>query len=114
MFFFCIIDCWALRAHLLFQLLIVTLSVSSEHLRFVQYKTTTKKFADLIVFFGDFYFQNFTNFLKKFFLTFFIQIHKPSLGHVKGPTKNLSPIGSAVLTFNGYKQKDKKSIYRLS
>ena len=34
-------------------------------------------------------------------------IHKPSHGVPRCPTKNLGPIGSAVLTFIGYKQTDK-------
>ena len=37
-----------------FQLLIVALSVSTEHLLFVQYKTKTKNFVDLMVFFRGF------------------------------------------------------------
>ena len=41
-------------------------------------------------------------------------IHKPSLGSREIPQKNLGPIGSAVLTFIGYKQTDRqaKFIYR--
>ena len=47
----------ALRAHLLFRLLIVAIC---EHLLFVQYKTiTNKKFADLLIFFA--HFQTFTS-----------------------------------------------------
>ena len=46
-------------------------------------------------------------------------IHKPSLGSLDLSQKNLGPIGSAVLTFIGYKQTDRqtnrqaKFIYRL-
>ena len=34
-------------------------------------------------------------------------IHKPSLGSLDVSTKNLGPIGSAVLKFIGYKQTDR-------
>jgi len=36
-------------------------------------------------------------------------IHKPSLGSLDVPQKNLGPIGSAVLTFIGYKQTDRQT-----
>ena len=36
-------------------------------------------------------------------------IHKPSLGSLDVPQKNLGPIGSAGLTFIGYKQTDKQT-----
>ena len=36
-------------------------------------------------------------------------IHKPSLESLDVPKKNLGPIGSAVLTFIGYKQTDKQT-----
>ena len=45
-------------------------------------------------------------------------IHKPSLWSREVPQKNMGPIGSAVLTFTGYKQTDRyqdrqaKFIYR--
>ena len=41
-------------------------------------------------------------------------IHKPSLGSLDVPQKNLGPIGSAVLTFIEYKQtpRQAKFIYR--
>ena len=41
-------------------------------------------------------------------------IHKPSLGSLDVPQKNVGPIGSAVLTFIGYKtnkQTDKPNLY---
>ena len=42
-------------------------------------------------------------------------IHKPFLGSMRGLIQNLGPIGSAVLSFIGYKhtdtQTDKQSIY---
>ena len=36
-------------------------------------------------------------------------IHKPSLGSLDVPQKNLGPIGSAVLTFIGYKQTNRQT-----
>ena len=60
----------------------------SEHLLFVHYKTKTKKFADFIIFFHAF---------SKFYKN----------------TQNLGPIGTAFLTFIGYKQTDKQ-IYTIS
>ena len=84
----------ALRVHLLFQLLIVALSVSI--------------FADFINFFRAFskFYENRKTYKNKF-LKFWSFINLPT----RDPTKILGLIGSAVLTFIGYKQTDKQSIY---
>ena len=58
----------------------------SEHLFFVQYKTKTKTVCG---------FHNIFFTISKFF--------------TGGPTKKLGTIGSAVLTFIGYKQTDKQT-----
>ena len=71
------------------------------------------------------YFQDFKTFYKNKlnFLTRIFRIlifHKPSLGSREIPQTNVGPIGSAVLTFIGYKQtqtnkqtdKQAKFIYR--
>ena len=78
----------ALRAHLLFQLWIVALSLSIFSLYSIK-----KKFANFIIFFRAFskFFKN-----KKLLNTI--------PGVTWGPTHNLGPIGLAVLTFIGYKQ----------
>ena len=38
-------------------------------------------------------------------------IHKPSRESLDVPQKNLGPIGSAVLTFIGYRQTEKPNLY---
>ena len=56
--------------------------------------------------------QKFRRFKKNKFsgiLKFLQIIHTPSLGKREVPQKNLGPIGSAVLTFIGYKQTDKQT-----
>ena len=82
----------------------------------VHCKTKTKQnFADLKKKFVDF--QNFqkSNFVRGHFWKF---DHTQTFPRdTRGPTKNLDPIGSAVLTCIGYKQAnkqtDKQSIYIL-
>ena len=53
--------------------------------------------------------KNVKNFLEIGFPILMFQ--KPSLGSFWGPTPNLDPIGSVVLTIIGYKQTKKQSIY---
>ena len=47
-------------------------------------------------------FQNCSKILQKF---------EQNFGVTRDPSKNLGPIGSAVLTFIGYKQTDKPNLY---
>ena len=86
----------ALRVYLLFQLWTFSLC---KHCKI----KTNKKFADFIkTNFVDF--QNFqkSNFVRGKFLKFWSSITFP--GVMWGPTKMWAPLGSAVLTFIGYKQ----------
>ena len=68
--------------------------------------------------------KNFKDFIKNSFVDFqnFLKIefcykqifensiiHNPSVGSREVPSKNLGPIGSAVLAFLGYKQTDKQT-----
>ena len=101
------------KIFLLFQLLIVALSVSIFSL--YSKKQKQKKLADFIIFFVAF--SKFCKNKKLCDTNFWNFDHSLTfLGVMWGPKQNLGPIGWAILTFIGYKQttnRQAKYIYRL-
>ena len=74
-----------------------------EHLLFVQYKTKTKKFADLVIFFRGFFILPKSKIFGDILLKLCASINLPC----EVPQKNVGPFSLVIWTFIGYKQTDK-------
>ena len=93
------------KIHLLFQLLIVALFVSIEHLLFMQYKTKTKKV------------RGFNNIFSWDNVFVILSIHKPSHDGIMWGPQKIDPIRSAFWLFfwlQTNKYPDKQRIYMIN